>query len=316
MSQAAAEPSKESIARKIVMFPLVRIIVAIGFIVATVFLLSAIINPFEEMFFADGKKPVIWLVTKWTVCSILITLAYIAYVRLVERRELSELAPKAALSEFTVGYLIGGALMCSSVFMMWMLGLYRVEAVGHLSVLIPPFFAMIFVGFIEEIVFRGILFRVLHESLGTWIAIVVSSILFGFAHAINPNATILSSSMLALEAGLLFSAFYLLTNRLWMVIGVHAGFNFLQGTVFGINVSGNTANGLFISKLEGPDILTGGAFGAEGSIITILICLFTSGLLLLLAYRKGHFRTPFWRRSTTRHTVTGATTLNATSSLA
>lgn len=298
MSQATTVKSTPTIARRIVMFPLNRIIIAIGFIVATIFLLSAIINPFEEMFFADSEKPVTWLVAKWTVCSIVITLAYIAHVRLVERRELSELAPKAALSEFTLGYLIGGALMCFSVFMMWVLGLYRIEAVGHLRVLIAPFFAMIFVGFIEEIVFRGILFRVLHESLGTWIAIVVSATLFGFAHAINPNATILSSSMLALEAGLLFSAFYLLTNRLWMVIGVHAGFNFLQGTVFGINVSGNTAKGLLISKLEGPDILTGGAFGAEGSIITILICLVTSGLLLRLAYRKGHFRTPFWCRST------------------
>ena len=162
--------------------------------------------------------------------------------------------------------------------------------------MVAPFFASIFTGFFEEILFRGVIFRIIHESLGTWIAVIVSALLFGFAHGANPNATLFSSTAIALEAGILLSAVYLYTNRLWMVIGMHAAWNFVQGAVFGVNVSGTNAKGLLQSSPVGSELLSGGAFGIEASIITIILCTSVGILFLVLSHRKGHFVKPFWRR--------------------
>ena len=147
-------------------------------------------------------------------------------------------------------------------------------------------------------VFRGIIFRIIHESLGSWIAILISALLFGFAHGANPNASLFSSIAIALEAGVLLSAMFLYTKRLWMVIGIHASWNFFQGNILGVAVSGSQMKSVLKAELNGPKLLTGGAFGGETSIITIVICCLTGIVFLVLAHRRGHIQKPFWRRKT------------------
>ncbi len=282
--------------RKIVMFPLVRITIAMFFVLLVIALISAIFKPLGHSLFPGDKQPIAWISAMMIFSTIMVTLTYLAYVRIVERRVVSEMALKPALPELRVGYIIGAALMTASIGIIWLLGHYQVTGINKATVLIVPFFATIFTAFFEEIVFRGIIFRIINESLGSWVAVIISALIFGFAHGSNPNATLFSSVAIALEAGVLLSAVYLYSNRLWMVIGIHISWNFFQGAVLGVNVSGTTAKGLLQAKLEGPKLFTGGPFGAEASIITISICLIVGLVFLFLAHRKGNFQKPFWCR--------------------
>ena len=296
MTQNNLSEQSSGIGRKIVMFPLVRIIISLFFVVLAVTLINAIFKPLGHMLFPGEKLPIAWVSIMMIVSTVVVTLAYLAYVRIVERRPVFELSLKYAPAELRLGYIIGAALMTVSIGFIWLLGHYRITGINGFTVLIVPFFATIFIAFFEEIVFRGIIFRIIHESLGSWIAVITSALIFGFAHGANPNASLFSSVAIALEAGVLLSAVYLYTNRLWMVIGIHISWNFFQGAVLGVNVSGTSTKGLLQAKLEGPILLTGGPFGAEASIITIIICLIVGIVFLFLAHRKGNFQAPFWCR--------------------
>jgi hypothetical protein len=99
------------------------------------------------------------------------------------------------------------------------------------------------------------------------------------------------------EAGVFLSAAYMLTRRLWLPIGIHAGWNFAQGGIFGVSVSGTGATGILQSTLTGPVWLSGGEFGAEASVVAIAIC-GTLGIALFFRVRSMNgLIAPYWRRA-------------------
>lgn len=150
-------------------------------------------------------------------------------------------------------------------------------------------YMFLMVGFYEEMIVRGYLLKNFSEGFnfqknpkrGILIAIIISSLLFGFGHASNPNATIISSISITF-AGVLLAAGYLITGRLAIPIGLHISWNFFQGYVFGFPVSGNTsASSIIMIKQGGPDIWTGGAFGPEAGLIGIVMYFVGIGLIYL-----------------------------------
>ena len=151
-------------------------------------------------------------------------------------------------------------------------------------------------GFMEELLFRGILFRWLEEFAGSWFALAMTSALFGLAHMFNPNATALSSFAIALEAGVLLGGSYMLTRNLWMAIGLHAAWNFTQGWIFDVPVSGTDQNGLVEAQLSGPELLSGGAFGLEASLIAMVVATAAGVALVVLAVKQGELVRPWWVR--------------------
>ena len=227
---------------------------------------------------------------------IAVHLAYIGFVRAVERRRPDELSGPGAARELGAGIAVGAGLLAISIGIIAALGHYRVTAVNPVSAIGPALAMSLSAGYIEEVLFRGVLFRIVEESLGTWIALAITSLLFGFAHALNPNATLFSSFAIALEAGILLGAAYVLTRRLWFVIGIHFAWNFCQGGVFGVSVSGLATDGLLESELSGPALLTGGQFGAEASIITLVLGAAAGAWFLVRSARRGRFVAPFWAR--------------------
>ena len=96
---------------------------------------------------------------------------------------------------------------------------------------------------------------------------------------------------IAIEAGVLLALLYRVTRSLWPCIGLHAAWNVLQGTVFGIPASGTQAHGWLIYSRTGPDWLSGGVFGAEASVVALLTC-----FMLGIALRRGSIVGPAWRR--------------------
>ncbi|MEL6820732.1 MAG: type II CAAX endopeptidase family protein [Calditrichota bacterium] len=141
-----------------------------------------------------------------------------------------------------------------------------------LAVFLLLLLEMIFVGYWEELVFRGYLLQNMTDGMGLKIAVVVSCLLYGLIHSANPNAGILSSTIIVLF-GFLRIYGYLATNMLWLSIGMHIGWNFFQGPVFGFAASGHQHATLLNVSSTGPDWLSGGSFGPEGSILMIPIVL-------------------------------------------
>lgn len=127
---------------------------------------------------------------------------------------------------------------------------------------------MILVGYYEELVFRGYILQNLIEGSGLVWALLISSILFGGLHLINPNATGFSLASIT-GAGLLMAYGWIATGRLWLPIGLHIAWNFFQGAVFGFPVSGIPIEGLLHIQDVGPAWLTGGEFGPEGGLIVL-----------------------------------------------
>jgi CAAX protease family protein len=110
----------------------------------------------------------------------------------------------------------------------------------------------------------------------------VSAILFGLLHAANPGATPFSSLAVALEAGVLLAVAFAATRRLWFPIGIHAGWNYAEGTIFGTAVSGGTVKATLLhGVLSGSPLFTGGAFGVEASIVAIPVCLAAASLFAI-----------------------------------
>ena len=95
----------------------------------------------------------------------------------------------------------------------------------------------------------------------------------------------------------MLAAAFVYTRRLWLPIGIHFAWNFVQGAVFGVAVSGNEAKGLLQSTLSGPSLLSGGDFGAEGSIFAVAVCLIAGIYLIWKSHKDGKIIPPFWKRS-------------------
>jgi membrane protease YdiL (CAAX protease family) len=92
---------------------------------------------------------------------------------------------------------------------------------------------------------------------------------------------------IALEAGVLLALAYAATDRLWLPIGVHTGWNFTEGSVFGASVSGHApGDALFQGSLSGPVTLTGGIFGPESSIVGVAVCLVAAAALVPATLRR------------------------------
>jgi membrane protease YdiL (CAAX protease family) len=222
---------------------------------------------------------------------------YAGYVRLIERRAVIELGAAGAPLEFAAGALVGAALFCSTMLLLWMLGAWRLTGTGRPGVLVYPLVGSLIGGCLEEVLMRGVLFRIIEESLGSWIALGLSALIFGLLHAFNPGAGVVSTLAISLEAGVLLAAAYMYARRLWLVIGLHAAWNFTEGGIFGADVSGGQAHGLLTVQFQGSDALTGGRFGPEASIVAVLVCLAAGAGFIILARRTSRIVPPVWRHA-------------------
>lgn len=215
--------------------------------------------------------------------------AYYVLVHFIERRKMTEMSPSGAVREIIQGIVIGGLFFGSIIAILALTGAYKVLGTNHWSVLLPPFFFAISAAVFEEILFRGVLFRGIERSLGSWMALVISAVIFGGLHLMNKDATIVGVIGIMLQTGITMGAAFMLTRRLWLPIGIHFAGNFTQAGIFGSAVSGNGAEqGILRSTITGPDWLTGGAFGIEASIVTIALGLALGILLIWRAYKRGN----------------------------
>lgn len=286
-SMTTEATSDNPLGQRILRFPLTRILLGIVFFMLPFLLIQA-----GALHFFDAK----WISRLGQFFGVCMgCLSYALYVTKVERRAVSELSLKGSAKEYGTGFLVGGLMICASVAGIASLGGLRILSFTPNTMVALPLVVHMTVSIIEEMLLRVIIFRVLQESLGTWLALAASSLVFGAMHLINDNVSVLGIANVT-AAGALLAAAYLLTGRLWLCAGLHAASNFFQEGIFAIAVSGHAVKtGLLLTERSGPDWLTGGAFGIEGSAVDLAVVVLVTVGMLVLAQRGGRWVRPFWK---------------------
>lgn len=228
--------------------------------------------------YAFATIPELYIGNNWIsgtisfICGVLLLLMYRWLVKSYEERKIKELSMQECLKHTGIGFLWGMLIMVAIIGVFAICGWYRITGCSFDIAAIYRFLMAYFVVAVgEEIVFRGIMFRLLDSQFNLWVALIFSSFLFGAAHIINPNATIVSTIGISLAAGVLFGLLFKYYRTLWVPIGIHWSWNFVQGTVTGCPVSGGAPDySILQSVTSGPELFTGGLFGPEASIITMI----------------------------------------------
>jgi membrane protease YdiL (CAAX protease family) len=278
---------------KIIHFPLTRIVLGVLFV-----MVGAAIAQLILRLFGDSTPTYARSLLSILIAVVIVYFAYGLYVHWIENRLVTELSRNGAIRELGMGMLVGFGIIATAIGILWMIGSYQVQGVNRWLVLLPALVANIPSAFVQEILFRGILFRITEESLGTWLAMGISALLFGLIHVFSANATVFSTLAIALEAGILLAAAYVLRRRLWLPIGIHIAWDFAVDGIFGVGssaLSGKAIQGLLQANLVGPELLTGSRYGVEVSVITLVLALFIGIFLTWLARREGKFLVLNWK---------------------
>jgi membrane protease YdiL (CAAX protease family) len=233
------------------------------------------------------------------ILSVVMIAAYRFLVSVLERRTAHELKSSGAVRALAPGVLVGAGLFALVYAVLWALGAVSFGGSGGYAGVGHAFAGAIAAAVGEEIVFRGVVYRRLEERLGTTIALVVSAAAFGLVHAGNPGANWASTLAIALESGVLLGLAYAATRSLWLPIGLHFGWNFTEGGIFGAAVSGGQNSGLINAHLVGPPLITGGAFGPEASLAAVVVSLSASIALAWYVVHTGRWCPPRWRSRNT-----------------
>ena len=224
---------------------------------------------------------------------------YGAYAFFIEQRPVSELALPGMGRELGIGLLVGAGLYAACELILMALGIYRITGLNSWRFMIPAIAMALSSGVFEELLFRGVLFRSVETWFGSWAGLSVSSLVFGLSHLINPEATLEGALFISVEAGILLAGAYMLTRRLWLSMGFHVAWNYTQSAIFSSIVSGNeAAQGLIRSTVNGPGFLTGGNFGVESSVLSLILCTTTGSVMVVMAVTRGKIVPPIWRRTT------------------
>ncbi len=286
--------SGKNIGIKILHFPLIKIIIGFIVIAGIVGIGQSIIKKILDLIEID--KDLKNLIGGVLVAILAIT-SYLYFFKFYEKRKITEFSKNGILKNLIIGVILGAVLQSLTIFIIYLKGGYSFISINPILFIIPPLVMGFTSAIFEEILFRGIIFRITEEKLGSYIALIISALIFGALHLANPNSSLSAGIGLAIQAGLLLAAAYIYSRNLWFPIAIHFSWNFTQSAIFGANVSGNTISKTLVSsKIEGAEWFTGGQFGPEGSIQATIFCLIATIILLILSHKEGQIIKPYWKK--------------------
>lgn len=286
-----------STGRRILMFPLTRLIVAIALFLGLQQLLitgaATLLGNTQQM--------------SSTLTALIQAFAAVAVFRfigkVIEHRPLAAngLASRGMSGGIVEGFILGAVVISAVMGILALAGWYVVDGTSlqqpeAWSGVLGALVLFLAVAVFEEVAFRGLLFRIIEEGLGSWLALVITAGFFGLIHLANANATFLGTVGVVL-GGVLFGAAYMLTRSLWLAIGIHWSWNFFLAAVFGAPSSGRSLeNSLVDSTIGGPELWIGGSFGPEAGLVLHIAVVFVSAIILTLVVKRGNIVTPRWMR--------------------
>jgi membrane protease YdiL (CAAX protease family) len=223
-----------------------------------------------------------------------VTLSVFAARLILDRRTIISLGLKIntqAFWDLFIGMGISGLMIGLIYFLEYFFGWLNFE--GFIWQFQPPqtifketilvLLSFILVGWYEELFSRGYQLQNIAAGSNMTMGIIVSSIVFALLHLENPHAN--WTTVVGIFAAGVFLAYgYLRTFRLWLPIGLHIGWNFFEGTIFGFQVSGIEVFRITLQSVEGPEYITGGLFGPEAGLI--IVPAYALGVGLIYLYTK------------------------------
>jgi membrane protease YdiL (CAAX protease family) len=254
---------------------------------------SLVILVVTEGLTASKQDDPTWAVSAGFSTAILAVIAYAFLSRWIEKRDrATEVSPSNAARWLIPGLALGAAAYGLVIGGIRLLGGWGSQTDGSLEGLAITAGIMAVVAVNEELVFRGVIARIVAERFGGWAALIVSSLLFAAMHLINSSASVLGVASIVFTGGLLFGVLYLTFRSLWLTIGFHFAWNTIQAGVLGVHSSGQdeSAHSLLHTTLSGPEWLTGGEFGPEASVLTLVVTTVPAIILLVVAARTGKLR--------------------------
>lgn len=270
--------------------PILAVILSVVFLtLGELFILFMLFLPKAETTFMKGIYNDLEMLLIFGGATVIVFL----WVRFVEKRPFSSIGfgKEQFLRKYVKGAIVGFIFISIPVLLLVITGFVQLQIQPITTTVIfgilGSLVAFLVQGATEEIVIRGWLFPVISVRSRIWVGIVVTSLVFGFLHLLNPGITILSISNI-ISVGV-FAAFYVLKeNSLWGICAWHSIWNWAQYNVYGFAVSGMTiySSPLFKSTTSGPEVLHGGAFGIEGSVITTCLLTIASVVIWRQIWRK------------------------------
>lgn len=228
-----------------------------------------------------------WFLLVQLFSTVLVTVVTVLFCLLMQKRRLPSLGFRRqhAVREYLMGVLIGVILFVAAIGICAGLGVIRLER----AYFFPPIglwllflFGFLLQGMSEEVLCRGYFMPSVARRNPVWLAVLLNSLLFSLLHALNPGVNALALFNILLF-GALLSIYVLRRGNLWGACAMHSFWNFVQGNVFGVQVSGAAMGPSPLQiTLTGSDLWTGGAFGLEGGLAVTIVLLFGLALLLFI----------------------------------
>ncbi len=220
--------------------------------------------------------------------TVIATALTIVYVRFIEKRSLYSMGfvKKNAFRDYIIGLFVGAIMFAASVLLAWLSGSLEYKAVilgNSLGLVIVFFFGFILQGMSEEVILRGYLMVSIATKKPIILAILANSVLFALIHIFNNGITVLSLINLTLF-GVFASLYALRSDSIWGICAIHSTWNFTQGNVFGISVSGIQVEASILSFIptNTNTIMNGGSFGLEGGLAVTIVLVIGIVVNLLL----------------------------------
>lgn len=231
-------------------------------------------------------------------CTIFITFTAIFYCTYIEKRSLSSMGIKKdkAVKKYFTGLLIGVVIFSIAVLICCILGSVKIVSFNSnasFGMVLVFLFGYVLQGASEEVLFRGYFMISMTNKSKVTTAIIVNSVVFSLLHGLNPNVTLLAFFNIFLF-GVFASLYTLRTNSLIGGCAIHTAWNFVQGNLFGFQVSGLTTNAsiLSIKVNNSSSLLNGGAFGMEGGLaVTIVLLACIAVTILYKSSKNANFQT-------------------------
>jgi CAAX protease family protein len=279
--RGSAQPARQRWARPLLLLVVEFLVLAVPFNLAYGFAMRTVYRstPVAGLLFA-------------IVAGVVLCHAYFLWARFVARRDPVELAV-GRMAGLAAGAAIGVGLICAIVACIALGGDLRLSVGAGPALAGLPGVAVL-AAMAEELIARGVVLRNLENVFGSAVALMLTAAMFGAMHLGNPHATALSTAAIGIEGGVMIAAVYFATRSLWWGIGLHMAWNFTQTTVFGIADSGHPGRGFLASEISGPEWLTGGMFGIEASLLSVVACSIVAALFLVYAWRKSRLVAPIW----------------------
>jgi hypothetical protein len=280
--------------RNVLKFPLIKIIIGIALInVGTFFVRSMI----QLLLSASGLKSDLIASSVIFVTRIsCVYYLYLLFVWIFEKRKAEEIKlSRLSVKQYGLGALIGFSCITFIIGINLLGGWITVNGMNQSPDILKGVYHTVFYALLQDIIFYLILFRITEKYLGTCLTILMTGLVFGFEHMLFPPYTFISAMFIFLDVTFIFSGLYLKSRTIWVMLGFHTFYNFIQYIVFG-NYQIEGIRSILTMSIRGPIILTGNTAGFETSLIAVIFCVLVGGYYLAEARKRGEFINPGWRK--------------------